>query len=304
VKLFELGGKLDRGRIVATVAVGGRAEKGPRGHPPNVLHLKAQSPSRSEKPMIATLRRLTPDDREVLAAARRDHVLRVRPGQLEARLRLIAALAPAPAAAKQAELEQAEVAKARREVDNARAALERALQNVDDLTRPARGRWHGAQQLDGDIRRQLRELAHPVIERVVRALTRAHLDACAIRPVLEGIDQIDTEVAPAQTRWFDRPFFRRTEVPVFSTGKLEAFVAAIRGARATVEDLAYQRLDDDVVVARLRAEIDAVLTMPVPSGALHVREDLAALRRMLIRDAIDLYDEEPAPWWGAEGVSA
>jgi hypothetical protein len=59
--------------------------------------------------------------------------------------------------------------------------------------------------------------------------------------------------------------------------------------RARVEDLTYQALDDDATVVRLRAEVDALVHMPLPLSLAHINLKLAALRRKLDRPALELW---------------
>jgi hypothetical protein len=244
-------------------------------------------------PPLATLQRLTPEDHETLALARRDRIARERPAQIEERKATIAQLAPDPAAVKQAEAHAAEVKAAERAVQEARVNLRRAEDRVSDLWRQSHGRSHGQITREADTRARLRQLAHPAISWVARALLNAGYAAGAVVPSVAGIEITETIEQPdgeeARRPWF-QPRVRRERQPVSTYGPQKTFMAALSSARERVENLAYEAIDDEAVVARLRQEIDTLLHMPsLPMALAHITLGLAELCRKLAASPLDLW---------------
>lgn len=245
--------------------------------------------------MLAT--RMTEDDRKILTDVRRDRIAANRPAQLQERATLVAQLAPPDAAAlkEQAAL-ASELAKAEREVDEARARLDDALNRNAELTRARNGRSHGRLVVDQEARRRLRELSHPVIPFVVSVLQRALYDLCAVTPTLVAIEHTEEAIEPTPTEvrqsWFVRPRSRTTHTPVTSHAVQVALIEAVSTARERILALAYEALEDGTVVARVRDEVDRLVAMHVPLALSHINLDLSNLRQKLAGDPLSLWTIE------------
>jgi hypothetical protein len=241
--------------------------------------------------MIATAR-LTDDDLQVLRDAKRDRVAATRPAQLAERAALFGALMPDPAAVKRERDHAAEVKTAEQAVSEAHRNLERAKERVSDLWRASHGRSHHALTVNQDARAKLRATAHPAVPFVFEALIRAGYNAMSVPMSVLGVESIEEEIPPSaeevRRQWF-RPFVRETIRPVTSHASQVAFLEAIGTARGRVEDLAYQALDDTATLAALRAELDNVLRMQLPTNFHHVTNPLAVLRRKLDGDPLSLW---------------
>jgi hypothetical protein len=241
--------------------------------------------------MIATAR-LTDDYLQVLRDATRDRVAAARPAQLAERAALVTRLAPDPAATKQAKDHAAAVSAAEQAVREARVILRRAEDHVSELWRQSHGRSHGLNRLDDDTRAKLRASCHPALGVVWATLIRASFDAMAVRASVVGIEDVKEEIAPtaeeSRRSWF-RPAVRETIRPITSHNLQVAFLEAIGTARARVEDLAYQALDDTATLAALRGELDSVLRLQLPTNFHHVTNPLAVLRQKLNGDPLTLW---------------
>jgi hypothetical protein len=243
--------------------------------------------------MLATQRRLTTDDIETLAAARRDRIARERPGGLAERAALVAKLSPPDEVAQRREAAHAaELDKAERALIDAKVVLERALDRACELRRERHGRGHEALEASEGSRRRLREPSHPAVAFVERALADAAFAAMAITPSIVGFEATETPLPPTEEEarrvWF-RPSTRTTRYPVSTHGKQAAFIVAIGEAHARVEDLTYQALDDDAVVTTLRAELDQLVSLNLPLALAHVQMSLSELRRKLDGTTLDVW---------------
>jgi hypothetical protein len=161
------------------------------------------------------------------------------------------------------------------------------------LFRAGHGRKHGANIVDQDARRRLRESAHPAVSFVERALWTADLAAMAVTPSITGVEITDVPIEPSaeesRRAWF-KPFMRQERQPVSTLPVQLSFMEAMRAARQRVDDLQYEDLDDEAVLARVRQEIDALVAMRLPMSLEHVRMDLAELRRKLAAAPLDLWN--------------
>jgi hypothetical protein len=244
-------------------------------------------------PVLAT-NRVTSDNLELLAELRRDRVRQERPAQLAERAALVADLAPPDAATQKEQAALAsELAKAERAVDEARARLDDALNRNAELTRARNGRSHGALQFSETARRRLRELSHPVLPFSVSVLQRALYDLCAVTPTLVAIEHTEETVEPSDAEkrqsWFVRPRTRATHTPRTSHADQVALMDAISNARERIASLAYEPIDDDALVARVREEVDALVATRVPLALSHINLDLVNLRQKLNGDALSLW---------------
>jgi hypothetical protein len=243
--------------------------------------------------MPLATRRINDDTESLLSQLRLDRVAAARPRQLAERAQLHATLAPPDAAElKQEAARAAELAKAERDVELARVALERACDRVSNLWRASHGQSHLQNTRDQDLKAKLRSLAHPIIPYVELALRNAGFAAMAVRPTVAGVETTETPIEPnaeeARRSWF-KPTVLLTRQPVSTHSAQVAFLAAISEARAHVEGLQYEDLSDDDVVAKLRAEIDALVATRPPLALEHVRMGLVELRRKLAAAPLDLW---------------
>jgi hypothetical protein len=241
--------------------------------------------------MIATAR-LTDDDLQVLRDAKRDRLAANRPAQLEERARLVAALVVDPDAVKRERDHADEVKAAERAVAEIRVNLRRAEDRVSDLWRQSHGRSHGRNIRDAGVRDKLRQSTHPAVAFVIHQLTQIDFAACGVHSSVIAIDHSDEvdEPTPEQARkWWEKPFTRTTHRPVTSHTAQLALLEAIRSARTRADDLYYADINDDAVVARLRAELDTIVAVAVPLPLAHIHSKLVALRRRLDPDALSLW---------------